>query len=149
MTLEEMQRSVHANARAHGFWEGCYVPEHAPRLDQFRNLAEVPLVRAEVLKQIPEKVALLHSEVTEILEAYREHPDKCDRDDLFYVGDEWRTREQTVVSPPKPAGIREELADIIIRCGDLAEALGIDLSKAVRQKMDYNATRPFKHGKTC
>lgn len=34
-----------------------------------------------------------------------------------------------------------ELADIMIRCGDLAEGLGLDLGGAVAEKMAFNATR--------
>jgi NTP pyrophosphatase (non-canonical NTP hydrolase) len=47
----------------------------------------------------------------------------------------------------KPVGFWSELADIVIRVGDLAGQLGIDLDWAVRQKMAYNETRPYKHGK--
>lgn len=41
----------------------------------------------------------------------------------------------------------EELADIIIRTLDLAEGFDIDIEKEVLQKMEYNKTRPYKHGK--
>ncbi len=41
----------------------------------------------------------------------------------------------------------EELADIVIRTFDLAEGFGIDIEKEVLQKMEYNKTRPYKHGK--
>ena len=46
-----------------------------------------------------------------------------------------------------PKGIPSELADVIIRVGDLAGVYGIDLEAAVRDKMAYNETRPHKHGK--
>ena len=47
----------------------------------------------------------------------------------------------------KPEGIPSELADVIIRVGDLAGIYGIDLETAVVRKMNYNRTRPHKHGK--
>lgn len=47
----------------------------------------------------------------------------------------------------KPEGFPIELADAVIRIFDLAEALGIDLQAAIEQKMNYNETRPYKHGK--
>ena len=43
--------------------------------------------------------------------------------------------------------IVSELADVIIRVGDLAGVYGIDLETAVVRKMNYNRTRPHKHGK--
>lgn len=46
-----------------------------------------------------------------------------------------------------PKGIPSELADVVIRVGDLAGVYGIDLEAAVRDKMAYNETRPHKHGK--
>lgn len=47
----------------------------------------------------------------------------------------------------KPEGFPIELADAVIRILQLAESLGIDIMKAMELKMDYNDTRPFKHGK--
>lgn len=46
----------------------------------------------------------------------------------------------------KPVGFATELADVIIRTLDLAAALGIDIEDAMRVKMDYNTTRPTRHG---
>lgn len=40
----------------------------------------------------------------------------------------------------------EELADIVIRSGDLAKAFGIDLEKAVRNKIKFNRTREYRNG---
>lgn len=40
----------------------------------------------------------------------------------------------------------EEIADIIIRALDWAKDCKVDVAKAVRIKMDFNATRPVKHG---
>lgn len=48
----------------------------------------------------------------------------------------------------KPEGIAAELADVVIRCGDLAGILGVDLQQAVIEKMAYNSGRPYMHGKT-
>jgi NTP pyrophosphatase (non-canonical NTP hydrolase) len=45
------------------------------------------------------------------------------------------------------AGLAEELADTIIRVGDLAAAVGIDLAGAVEEKMAANEERPYKHGR--
>jgi NTP pyrophosphatase (non-canonical NTP hydrolase) len=39
----------------------------------------------------------------------------------------------------------EELADVIIMCMSVAGKLGIDIDAAVRRKIAYNKTRPWKH----
>lgn len=41
----------------------------------------------------------------------------------------------------------EELADVIITALSIAGALGIDIDKAVRRKMEFNKGRSWKHGK--
>lgn len=67
------------------------------------------------------KIALIHSEVSEALEGYRS--DKMD-DKL-----------------PHRSMIEVELADVLIRVGDLAGALRIDPFAAALEKFDYNAQR--------
>jgi NTP pyrophosphatase (non-canonical NTP hydrolase) len=79
---------------------------------------------------VPEKLALIHSEVSEALEAFR-------------IGD-MGLRVDSATG--KPEGFDAELADVIIRIGDLAGILNIDLEEAIVVKMKYNATRPYRHG---
>jgi NTP pyrophosphatase (non-canonical NTP hydrolase) len=43
--------------------------------------------------------------------------------------------------------VEEELADAIIRIGDIAAIYSIDLNWHIKAKMAYNATRPYLHGK--
>jgi len=70
--------------------------------------------------KIPCKLALIHSEVSEALEAFR----KGDRD-----------------------GFREELADIIIRTLDLAGGIwNMDIDEVVRNKIEKNKDREYRHG---
>jgi len=77
---------------------------------------------------IAAKLCLVHSEVSEALEEIRDG--NLDR---YFNGS-------------KPEGFGIELADIVIRCLDLAAAMGIDLESEIETKMEYNRTRPYKHG---
>lgn len=47
----------------------------------------------------------------------------------------------------KPEGFPIELADAVIRILDLAEEAHIDLWDAIDEKLRYNNSRAFKHGK--
>jgi NTP pyrophosphatase (non-canonical NTP hydrolase) len=79
---------------------------------------------------VEQRLCLIHSEVSEALEAYR-------------AGE----LETKLSDKGKPEGFPSELADVVIRICDFAGHLGIDLAHEIRIKSDYNETRPHKHGK--
>ena len=78
-----------------------------------------------------EHIALCHSELSEALEAHR---DNFPVDKMVY-GD-----------GKKPEGIPAELADVVIRIADICGVYGIDLETAIKEKMEYNKTREWRHG---
>lgn len=65
------------------------------------------------------------------------------------VSEAWENyRAGTVPSDhiPEFSGVEEEFADIIIRILDYATAKQLRLPEAILAKMEYNATRPYRHG---
>lgn len=72
-------------------------------------------------RNIPEMLCLIHSEISEALEAYR----KDLKDDHL----------------PHLSGIDVELADAVIRIFDLCGYLGIDIGHVIDEKFDYNQRR--------
>lgn len=72
-------------------------------------------------RNVGEMLCLIHSEISEAMEGHR----KQLQDDKL---------------PHRPM-IEVELADAIIRIGDLAASLDLDLGGAVMEKMQYNAVR--------
>lgn len=77
-------------------------------------------------------IALLHSEVSEMLEAFRTWK-------LVDATEPWKENA-------KPEGIGSEAADVFIRLLDMCDVFGIDLYNEYTRKMKYNYTRPFRHG---
>lgn len=120
--LDAIAAVVHETAIDKGFWPNKYYTLNDTALNAQDNL-DIAEVTEEA---IGVKLALVHSEVTEVLEAIRKNQGKT--------------------------AIVEEMADIIIRLVDLYAAMRntgqVDdsLDEVVQSKMKKNSLRPKLHG---
>jgi NTP pyrophosphatase (non-canonical NTP hydrolase) len=119
--INELSKTIHANYVKKGFYEGE--------------------------KNIGEMLALIHSEVSEALEA--------DRKDHHCIGstikvvNTWEddSNFQKAFTQSVKDTFEDELADVLIRVLDMAGFLNIDLAEHVDAKLRFNSLRPHKHGK--
>ena len=126
--LADLQKEAHAIAKAHGWW---YTE---------RTFGDL--------------IALVHSELSEALEAYRERelevytpPD----DVIGQPGKFGNTRQPhpfpgvggyvNVKVSTKPEGVASELADVVIRVADMAEWLKVDLAQAREEDEDLGEAK--------
>ena len=93
---------IHANAKGHGWWDSGD-----------RNFGE--------------QIALMHSELSEALEAWRKQIPESDHVEGMDA-------------------VVEELADTVIRIMDTCHKYDYDLGKAIIDKMLFNVSREYKHG---
>jgi len=118
--INELCAAAHENAKEKGFYE-----------------SEPSVI---------ERLALIHSEVSEALEADR-GGNKFAGFDVHEVMNSTDNIFKHLFQNTVKNSFEDELADICIRVFDLAGHLGIDLEAHIKAKMRYNAMRPHKHGK--
>lgn len=116
--VDEFTRECYENSKAHGFWDGV------------ANDNE------------PTKIALMHSELSELLEAFRKGDPPCEKP-IDIVG---LTEDKHTIWTRRITSREEEVADLFIRLLDYCGRYGIPLATVVLAKHNYNKSRSFRHG---
>lgn len=121
--INDTAELCHRISKEHGFWDVINVSN------------EDGSVKGQMIQfNFGEKIALIHSELSEALEKHRKGIAKTGQD----APDE---------HCPAFGGIDIELADAVIRIFDLAASMGINIGRAIEAKCKFNESRPMKHNK--
>ena len=99
--------------------------------EKAKEAAQVALDHGWVVKDTPEdkavKIVLMHSELSEALEAVRQGNPQSEKIPEFTL-------------------LEEELADVVLRIMNFGHQLNLRVSEAIIAKDEYNEGRPYKHG---
>lgn len=146
-SIKDWAEDTHALAVKQGWW------------DDYKPSKVTPLALKMTTDEVLAKLMLITSEVAEACEEARKIPAELLHEVLFrepgVVGtpesgisrDSFKQREgRWPDEKDKPVGFAIELADIVIRVFDTAEALGIDIQRAIETKHYHNETRQRRHG---
>lgn len=121
MNIDDAATEIHTDVYSHGFWNEA---EHTTNILQ--NINTQLSDKYEIDLKIS-KLGLVMSEVAEAIEAVRK-----------------RSMDDKITDM---SGEVVELADTVIRILDYCGKYNLCLGEAIAKKLEYNSTRPYKHGK--
>lgn len=119
--LNELRDEIYSDAAAHGLWDGDYLR---------KTLRSNHCLRDSGILQIY-KIVNTERELARVNATFR----------VFLEN------QELLESVLEEEHFTEELADVIITALSAAGYLGIDIDKAVREKMEINRGREWRHGK--
>lgn len=122
MNIKEIQREIHQVNVEKGFWEDR------------KNVGEVLMLIVSELGEALEAHRASRKALVELFDAKA-----IDRTE---AADYQADFEQCIKDT-----FEDEIADTVIRIFDMCEGFGIDLERHIELKLEYNKTRPYKHGK--
>lgn len=119
--LNELRDEIYDDAVAHGLWDEGYLLKTVSINDVLRDSGALRIY----------KIANTEQETRRVNAALR----------IFLEN------QDLLESVLEEDHFREELADVIITVLSAAGYLGIDIDKAVQEKMEINREREWRHGK--
>ena len=119
--LNELRDEIYDDAVAHGLWDEDYLRKTLRHNDILRVSGALQIYKIANAEQETRRV---HATLRVFLE-----------------------NQELLGSVLEEDHFREELADVIITALSAAGYLGIDIDKAVREKMEINKKREWRHGK--
>nr|DAG66323.1 MAG TPA: hypothetical protein [Caudoviricetes sp.] len=119
--LNELRDEIYSDAVAHGLWDEDYLKKTLRSNDVLRDSGILQIYKIAKAEQETRRV---HATLRVFVE-----------------------NQELLESVLEEDHFREELADVIIMALSAAGYLGIDIDKAVREKMEINRGREWRHGK--
>lgn len=122
--LTKIAKEINEDVRKKGFWNSMHKAIAIAEEDSGTSTKDIKDAF------IAQKLALVHTEVSEAVEALRKNEYEANGYGLY-----------------EKDSFADELADSIIRILDLCGELNIDIQKQIEWKLEKNRQREFMHGK--
>ena len=121
--LNELRDEIYSDAMKHGLWDEDYLLKTLVNSDVVRDSG---LLQIYKIVNTEQEIRRVHATLRVFMENQELLKSVLDEEEDYFV---------------------EELADVIIMALSAAGYLGIDIDKAVQEKMEINRGREWRHGK--
>jgi len=148
MKIKDLVKTSNKNSEEKGFWS--HYDSVLDKISKSENFTddELDAVKGAFINQ---KMMLIVSEISEMMEALRKTKRcECNVELLEEILQQFEDQPQLFsmrfIHHVKDT-FEDELADVMIRLGDLIGKLDIDIEKHIDMKQKYNSLREKMHGK--